>query len=353
MDARAASFWRLADETVEGDIPLRPTRRDKHGQPTGRCVDFALSTVGVPALDRQQTRGPADYDLSYSFSLAKNTRKYREGADRCLPTSLLSAETWEQTWTQHEVEFDQALQASDVNTAWVLLSHAAESLLTRDPHTDAGHLLRAWVVPSRSRPLPSTSSEALQSHPKRRPASPCARTLELQRRPEDPTAAGLWQRVLRDASELGLMDRSSPQAIADDALRRAAKLEVSASQCRVKQWHDAVQNNVHRLRRWVCRTAAPAPGPLDDAPVHPVDIVAAEHAKWGAQWSTPAPHTQAETRDWCARLGPATAPWADELLHPTPAAVLACLRASARRAAGLDAWARPRLRCCRCLSFSF
>jgi len=162
----------------------------------------------------------------------------------------------------------------------------------------------------------------------------------------------LW-RVLKDAAELDIADRSSPQGIADAALRQAAQLEVSASQGRIKQWHDAVQNNVHRLRRWVCRTAAPAPGPLDDAPVHPVDIVAAEHVKWGAQWSIPAPHTQAETRDWCARLGPATAPWADDLLHPSPAAVLACLRASL---GGLLAWTlgrRLHSRCCRCLSFSF
>ncbi|CAE7271763.1 unnamed protein product, partial [Symbiodinium sp. CCMP2456] len=260
-DARAAGFWRLADETVEGDIPLRPTRRDEHGQPTGRCVDFALSTVGVPALDRQQAPGPADHDLvSYSFSLAKDIRELpRAPARRRLPADLppVTAEAWEQAWAQHDVAFDQALHSSDVDAAWVLLSHAAESLMV----------------------------------------------------------------------------------IADDALRRAAQLEVSASQGRVRQWHDAVQNNVHRLRRWVCRTAAPAPGPLDDAPVHPIDIVAAEHAKWGAQWSIPAPHTPEETRDWCARLGPATAPWDDDLLHPTPAAVLACLRASSRRAAGLDSWA--------------
>ncbi|CAE7800881.1 pol, partial [Symbiodinium sp. CCMP2456] len=342
-DARAAGFWRLADETVEGDIPLRPTRRDEHGQPTGRCVDFALSTVGVPALDRQQTPGPADHDLvSYSFSLEKDTRELpRAPSRRPLPADLppVTTEAWEQAWAQHDAAFDQALHATDVNAAWVLLSHAAESLLTGDPHTDAGHLPRAWVISPRPRPSPSTKSEALQSHPERRLRRLARRALELQRRPEDPSASGLRQRVLRDAVELGLMDCASPQVIADAALRRAAQLEVSASQCRVRQWHDAVQNNVHRLRRWVCRTAAPAPGPLDDAPVHPIDIVAAEHAKWGAQWSIPAPHTSEETRDWCARLGPATAPWADDLLHPTPAAVLACLRASSRRAAGLDSWA--------------
>ncbi|CAE7223538.1 unnamed protein product [Symbiodinium sp. CCMP2456] len=263
-DARAAGFWRLADKT----------------RGTFLCGPHAgMSTVNLQA---DQAPGPADHDLvAYSFSLAKDTRELpRAPSRRPLPADLppVTAEAWEQAWAQHDVAFDQALHASDVNAAWVLLSHAAESLMTGDPHTDTGHLPR-------------------------------------------------------------LPDCSSPQVIADDALRRAAQLEVSASQCRVRQWHDAVQNNVHRLRRWVCRTAAPAPGPLDDAPVHPIDIVAAEHAKWGAQWSIPAPHTPEETRDWCARLRPATAPWADDLLHPTPAAVLACLRASSRRAAGLDSWA--------------
>ena len=89
------------------------------------------------------------------------------------------------------------------------------------------------------------------------------------------------------------------------------------------------KTNMHRLRRWVRRTVGPAPGPLADTPVHPVDIVAAEHEKWGAQWATPAPHTPDETRAWCARLGPPTDPWAAGLLRPAPAAVLACLRASA------------------------
>ena len=47
VDARAVGTWRLADETVAGDVPLQPTRRDDQGQPTGRCIDYALSTVGV------------------------------------------------------------------------------------------------------------------------------------------------------------------------------------------------------------------------------------------------------------------------------------------------------------------
>eukprot|EP00439_Symbiodinium_sp_Y106_P041875 s6746_g5.t1 len=136
-----------------------------------------------------------------------------------------------------------------------------------------------------------------------------------------------------------ITDRSSPQAIMDAALAQAARLETAASQGRIKQWHDSLQGNAHRLRRWVCRTPAPVPGPLNDAPVHPVDIVAAEHAKWSEQWTGAAPHTPEETRAWCERLGPAVAPWSSDLLQPAPAAVQACLRASARRSAGLDAWA--------------
>ena len=87
VDARAMGTWRLADETVAGDVPLQPTRRDDQGQPIGRCIDYALSTVGVPALDRQQTPGPADHDLiSYTFSIAKD----RRGAAACPASSACS-----------------------------------------------------------------------------------------------------------------------------------------------------------------------------------------------------------------------------------------------------------------------
>ena len=188
-------------------------------------------------------------------------------------------------------------------------------------------------------PGPRLRLRLMPCSPERRLRRLARRALELHRRPEDPAAARLRHRVLQDAVELQISDRSSPQAIADAALRQAALLETSASQGRIKQWHDAVQNNVHRLRRWVRRTAASTPSSLVDTPVHPVDIVAAEHAKWGAQWATPAPHTPEETRAWCAQLGPPAGPWAAELLHPAPDAVLACLRAGARRAPGLDGWA--------------
>ncbi|CAE7419819.1 unnamed protein product [Symbiodinium sp. CCMP2592] len=74
-EVRALGTWRLADEVVLGDCVMPPTRRDKHGQPCGRCVDFALSTAGLPALARQQNRGPADHDLvSYDFSFARDLR---------------------------------------------------------------------------------------------------------------------------------------------------------------------------------------------------------------------------------------------------------------------------------------
>ena len=76
VDARAVGAWRLAEETILGDAPLPPTRRDDRGRPTGRCIDYALSTAGVPALDRRQTPGPADHDLiSYTFSLARDQRE--------------------------------------------------------------------------------------------------------------------------------------------------------------------------------------------------------------------------------------------------------------------------------------
>eukprot|EP00439_Symbiodinium_sp_Y106_P072455 s897_g13.t1 len=343
VDARAVGTWRLAEETVAGDVPPQPTRRDEQGQPIGRCIDFALSTVGVPALDRQQTPGPADHDLiSYTFSIAKDRRELPRAPLRrpapCTPAAV-TAQAWELAWTPHAAEFDRALLASDVDAAWVLLSDVAERLLMGEPPTDANLVPRSRVVAPKPRPPPSTKSEALQSHPERRLRRLARRALELQRRPEDPASARLWHRVLKDADELHVIDRSGPQAIADAALRQAALLEAAASQGRIKQWHDDVQNNMHRLRRWVRRTVGPAPGPLADTPVHPVDIVAAEHDKWGAQWATPAPHTPEETRAWCTRLGPPTDPWAAELLRPAPAAVLACLRASAQRAPGLDAWA--------------
>ena len=110
VDARAMGTWRLADETVAGDVPLQPTRRDDQGQPIGRCIDYALSTVGVPALDRQQTPGPADHDLiSYTFSIAKDRRELpRAPLRRHAPSTsaAVTAQAWEHEWTQLAAEFD-------------------------------------------------------------------------------------------------------------------------------------------------------------------------------------------------------------------------------------------------------
>ena len=234
VDARAVGAWRLAEETILGDAPLPPTRRDDRGRPTGRCIDYALSTAGVPVLDRRQTPGPADHDLiSYTFSLARDQRELP-----CAPLpslELVTAPDWDHAWASHAAEFDQALLDHDVDAAWVLLSAAAEDLLTQAPGADFSPLPRSRVVAPRPRAPPSTKAETLQTHPERRLRRLARRALELQRRPQDPVAAKLWGRVLKDAAELGIQDRSSPQAVMDAALTQAARLEAAASQGRIPE----------------------------------------------------------------------------------------------------------------------
>ena len=86
-DVRSLGAWRLPEETLLGDAVLPPTRRDFQGLPEGRCIDFALSTVGVPALSRDQLVGPADHDLvAYSFSVAGIFVHFL--APRCMPFCL-------------------------------------------------------------------------------------------------------------------------------------------------------------------------------------------------------------------------------------------------------------------------
>ena len=224
-----------------------------------------------------------------------------------------------------------------------MLSDAAEALLRpAESHHATAHR-RSQFAPPKPRPLPSTKSATLQSHRERRLRRLARRATELCERPSGCGADSLHSKVTRDAHELGLSFDGDLRRLCESALSAAAELEAAAAATRVASWHRALQSDYPRMRQWVRREPAPAPGPLSDGPVHPSDVVAAEHAKWQALWTRAPAHSPTETRAWCLRLGPATPAWPDELLHPPAADVLACVRAAARRAAGLDDWTPPHL----------
>ncbi|CAE7863325.1 trmA, partial [Symbiodinium microadriaticum] len=67
-------------------------------------------------------------------------------------------------------------------------------------------------------------------------------------------------------------------------------------------------------------------------------LVADEHAKWSAQWTGSAAHMLEETWRWCLALGAPSDSWTPEALFPSAAALQTAVRASARRAAGIDGW---------------
>ena len=76
-------------------------------------------------------------------------------------------------------------------------------------------------------------------------------------------------------------------------------------------------------------------------------LVADEHAKWSAQWTGSAAHMLEETWRWCLALGAPSDSWTPEALFPSAAALQTAVRASARRAAGIDGWSRLTLLSCR------
>ncbi|CAE7549074.1 pol, partial [Symbiodinium necroappetens] len=335
-------FWRLADETVLGDHAFPPTRRDCHGLPTGRCVDFALSTSGIPALARFQHRGPSDHDLvSYDFEWARDNRLLLSAPPRlalCSTLEPVSEEAWSDAWGPHASSFTAALHGNDVNKAWCLLSDAAETLLVDPSRPGCATARRSMVAEPRPPPPTSTKSSTVQSHKERRLRHLARRAAELQRHPEGPDAAVLHTKLSSDAAALGLCFTEDVGRLATEALAAAAALETASVRERIANWKQTIQSDHRRMRVWVQRTPAPAPAPLSHGPVHPADVVEAEYNKWSAQWTGSAAHTPEETWRWCLALGAPSESWMPEALLPSAAVLLAAVRASARRAAGIDGW---------------
>ena len=346
-EVRALGAWRYADETVLGDCIMPPTRRDKHGLPCGRCVDFALSTVGLPALARQQARGPADHDLvAYDFGIARDLRAVPRAPSRLsLVDSLevVSSDSWHERWAPRDLEFNSALQAGDLDGAWSLLSDTAEDLLLDPVRPTSGAARRSQVLRPRPVAQSSTKAPTVQSHKERCLRRLARRAAELSRFPDSPDAAVLRRKLCASASSLGLSFQGDLPRLVEDALSAAASLEASSVAFRVANWHKALQSNPQRMRQWIRRAPAADPRPLGDDPVHPLDIAAQEHDKWNRQWTREPAHSAEETWRWCLAQGPPAVAWTEDDLHPTAEALLACMRASARRAAGLDGWAPSQL----------
>ena len=341
-EVRALGTWRLADEVVLGDCVMPPTRRDKHGQPCGRCVDFALSTVGLPALARQQNRGPADHDLvSYDFSFARDLRSVPRAPGR-LPLAstveAVSVESWNECWAPCSEAFAEALQQGDLDHAWTLLSDAAEDLLLDPERPAGGAARRSMVLEPKPRPPQSTKAPTVQTHKERSLRRLARRATELSRSPDSPDAAVLQRKLRASAAALGLSFHGDLPRLVAEALEAAAALEASSVAFRVANWHKSLQSDSRRMRQWIQRVPAADPRPLGDDPVHPLDIASQEHGKWKQQWTRAPVHSAVETWRWCLAHGPPAPAWTEDDLHPSAQALQACVRASARRAAGLDGW---------------
>ena len=143
----------------------------------------------------------------------------------------------------------------------------------------------------------------------------------------------------RDAVELGLQAQTLVE-LRDEALGLAAEMERSAVQRRVRQWKADLQGNYKRMAAWVARPA-PKPEGHDnfEAPIHPLDRAEQERDKWAALWGREAPHTAAETRDWCRDLAP-DRPQLSEDVAKVDGPLLAKMAGDSKhKSAGLDGWA--------------
>ena len=310
-------------------------------------MDFALSTVGLPALARQQTRGPADHDLiAYDFGIDRDLRAVLRAPFR-LPlvdsVEPVSSDSWRVSWAPRDSEFSSALQTGDLDLAWSLLSDAAETLLLDPVRSSGGTARRSQVLRPRPVALSSTKAPTVQSHKERCLPRLARRATELLRFPDSHDAPVLRRKLCVSASSLGLSFQGNLPRLVEDALSAAASLEAS-------WWPSVLLVGIRLFSRTlsVCASGSGA---------FPLRILARlavtrftlwtspaqEHDRWRRQWTREPAHSADETWHWCLAQGPPAAAWTQDDLYPTAEALLACMSASARRAPGLDGWAPSQL----------
>lgn len=166
--------------------PHHGTRRRPDGTYTGRTVDFALAHRQLRPTARHQHRGPGDHDLvvySVEWNPPPPTWTFPRPPSFGAP-SPQDATRWDACWTASGPAFSDALARNDLDTAWTLLSNAAETALGAPTTTRC----RA-PLPRVRDPTGHTHAPRCQPLVERKLRRLARRAAELARSPQPPPAA--------------------------------------------------------------------------------------------------------------------------------------------------------------------
>ena len=339
--ALATGQWYACDDSIQGENNQHGTHRDANGVLTGTCIDFALATPQIFPLQRQQFHGVADHDLVYyDFHVAGRFEPvWRLPAAAPLTTAEVTASQWDMHWHPYQDPFHDAVQKGNVQQAWELLSNGAEQALQPQ-----GRISRA----NRRGPRlhangPSTKAPTFQTLPERQLRRVARRLAEYQRTAEP----NLERKLHRDIARLDftLLDRSLlDPGLLQTLWDQADALAATAAARRLAHWKDAVQEDVHKLSKWVQRQPASNIG-TDSfaAPILPAQRAHCEASTWQQVWNPDTLPCCEEIKRFCHRLGDQTPP--TTLAPITGTALRAVAKQGRNKAPGLDAWTCNHL-CC-------
>ena len=319
------------------------THRLEDGTYTGRLLDFGLSSARLAVSGRAQQLGPADHDLvTYDVQLRSGLRGgWRWQAQQRL---ALDKETvdWQLHWAGREAPFRRALAAADTETAWRLLSAAAEASLAVETAPAAkprGAPGRPYLAEAHFGK--TASVQTLRERKLRRAARRVAAAMEGGDNAGEAKLSRYLQHLADVYSDLGAVVRLQGPALLTFLQEKAAEEEKRANRARLDKWAQDVQSDLPRLARWVKASCAEKPTSFEDfaADPDPQAKVEAAAVEWQHLWS------RHRRPDGVALHQLLTELQLDRAGHRAPPlrleghALLRRARATAKKAPGCDGWA--------------
>ena len=325
------------DPFLEG----KGTHRLENGDYTGRLIDFGLSSTRLAVDGRAQHLGPADHDLvTYDVHLLSGRRGWRWQPQLRLDEDKKNVD-WQAHWHSLDASFKVALDENDTETAWRLLSGAAEAALAQDgarPAKPRGVPGKPLLTEAHAGKTPSV--QTLRERKLRRAARRAKAVLEGSAPPDGSSKLLKYLQHLADVfPDLGQVVQLRGSALLAFLLEKAAEEEARANRARLDKWATDVQTDLPRLARWVKASAVERPTAFEDFAEDPDPQAKAEAAAvvWGDRWNRlrrpdgAALHRLLGELDITAAQAPS--------LRLEGHALLRRAKATARKAPGCDGWA--------------
>jgi hypothetical protein len=285
--AVAAGDWKIGepdDSQVDQSVP---TRRD------GRHIDYMISSPSVNIAARRQMQANSDHDkVEYDIKIGQLPKRYlrQKTVELRKDGYEVSLQQWEEKFSMVALDFYQALEDKDTNTAWKLLSATAEEVLRDPKSTKKGrkrHMPAKPVVQACMRKC----TKDLEGITVQR-ITRLTRRLQEFHRNDDIKEHNLLNNILKDIHLLGArfgeiktLDYDNPECI----VRMQSFLDTVRSEekeRRIAKWNARLQDE-HKMQKWV--TAAPVQQPQRSEDgggrLDPQQEVEREAKKWQELWN--------------------------------------------------------------------